>query len=117
MKRLLYGLGFTVAFCSLAIGASMPQAFATNNVVFGFPNSGSTVRKACDFGTNYNNLSLHAVFTITNNCSVRVWLHQYDDWQTMNGNNQCFSPGDSYLIDGPLNPFKNLYISSNKSDC
>jgi len=50
-------------------------------------------------------------------CNVRVWLHQYTNWQN-NGWSVCLSPDSYYNLSLTANVHPmNIYISTNQSSC
>ena len=72
----------------------------------------------CTPGANYNATSgPFNVYVGQNQCTVRVWLHEFTNWEGGNGWAYCISPNTGVLVPGSaVNP-NNIYVSTNRSAC
>jgi len=72
----------------------------------------------CMAGANYNATNgPFNVYVGQNQCTVRVWLHQFTNWEGNNGWAYCISPNTGVLIPSwAVNP-NNIYVSTNRSAC
>lgn len=71
---------------------------------------------AAGFNTNWNSLP-EGTLELANDTGVRVWLHQYANWQTQGGWADCFDWGDFYELGGRDIVPANMYISGNSAPC
>jgi len=113
MRRIIGALSAVAGAAGITFLSALP-AQATNYVVV-YWNSmpPSNTGYACNGGaTHVLSTGIGVIVTVTNNCSVRVWLHQYANG---GGTGQCISPHTSAHPTHAVND--QLQITNNTAKC
>jgi hypothetical protein len=107
-----------VALAALSFGAvALPAASAYAKVHTSYINYNTLPPEdqsiACNAGRSYVVEHPNIILDVQNNCSYRIYLHQYS---TGGGKNVCISP-NSHMGVPPFIYYRQLLVTSNPAPC
>jgi hypothetical protein len=95
-----------------AVALAATPAYAVNTSYLYFNTNPPTSQSVlCQFGTTGNVLHPSELYKVRNNCSVRMWLHQYADGS---GYALCINHDSTALIN---RIYRQWQVTSNPANC
>jgi len=114
MRRIIGALLAVAGAAGITVLSALPAQATNYAVVYWNSMPPTNTPYACNGGATHvlKGTLPFTVFTVMNNCSVRVWLHQYANG---GGTGQCISPHTSAHPTHAVND--QLQITNNTAKC